>query len=417
MAPQSPAAGPRAGRRGSPTSPRRSRRRRGRAGRPGRRRPRSRASATAGTATPGCRGNAMSRTVDADLLVDLPPHAGLEGLAGLDETGEHREPAGAARSAGGRAARGPVARPPSCTRQMTAGSVRGYSSCPAASQCRCPAPPRPAGGRAVRRAVTRAVSCQFSTATAVVEQARAQPSSTRAGHPQVVPSSRRVLAREDVGLATHRPVRHAVVLAEQHRALGGAAPSVARVRSRALPPRSQLPASPRPGIRRSARSVHATGVRPLVVDHDQPRGRPARPGGPGRCAASRRGTPRSAERPRTWSADRSRDAAERPQAGADHVRVADDHAGERRRREVAPRRRCNLLHGDRRQPRGVAAEPFEGEAVGGERGDVRRQAALAVQEIAATRSRTRAPRPSPPASAAPRRAGPARSGSPGAPRR
>ena len=312
---------------------------RARAAPPGRRRPRTPASASAGTARPGCRGrrrrgrgrrpprgSPAARTPSSDSPASTNPASTVNRPIG--QTGWRAS-----------STRAESPEPPSCTRQMTAGSVRGYSSCPAASQMPVPARRGDARRRAVAGAVARGV-VPVQDGDRGDEQARAHPVEDGAGHAQVGPVGR-VVPGEHVGLAAHRPVRHPVLLAEQHRALGrggafggaGAQPGAA-----AAVPASRV-ADLEPGARRVG---PFDGRAALVVDHHQPRRRPARllPGqvGAQRLVAEhlRAGEHRGCRRAGT-----SCHAAQRPQRRADHARVADDHAGDRRRarRSAAPRPR------------------------------------------------------------------------------
>ena len=114
----------------------------------------SRPSATAGTATAGCPGSVTSVTVEPDLLGDLAHDARFERLARLDEAGQQREQPLAATPSGGPAPRG---RAPSCTRQMTAGSMRGNSSWPLTGLTRDQPPLIGLVGDTVDRAEPRAV--------------------------------------------------------------------------------------------------------------------------------------------------------------------------------------------------------------------------------------------------------------------
>ena len=270
----------------------------------------------------------MSRTsTPTSSWISRRTHA-FERLPRLDEPGEHREPADRPDGLAGEQHAGLSPEPPSCTRQMTAGSVRGYSSCPAASQCRCQPAAATRVGRAVAGAVARGV-VPVEDGDRGDEQARAHPVEDGACHAQVGPVGR-VVPGEHVGLAAHRPVRHAVLLAEQHRALGrggafggaGAQPGAA-----AAVPAARV-ADLEPGARRVG---PLDGGAALVVDHHQPRRRPARllPGevGAQRLVAEHLGAGehrgcREPERHATPPSARS--------ARADHVRVADDHAGDRR---------------------------------------------------------------------------------------
>ena len=180
---------------------------------------------------------------------------------------------------------------------MTAGSVRGYSSWPAASQCRC----QPAAADARRGAVAGAVArgvVPVQDGDRGDEQARAHARRGRrppcAGRPSRCGSS----PGEHVGLAAHRPVRHAVAARRAaprprpgcRRRWGGCAAGRCR-RGPSCPRR-------RPRTRRSARRSTRPGCGPR---RRRPPAAPSAsppPAGRGRCAASRRGTPRSGRAPR-----------------------------------------------------------------------------------------------------------------------
>ena len=222
---------------------------------------------------------------------------------------------------------------------MTAGSVRGYSSCPAASQCRCqPAAPTRVG-RAVAGAVARGV-VPVQDGDRGDEQARAHPVEDGAGHAQVGPVGRVVARRTRRACRAppstpRRPARRAAPRPRSgwRPRWGGCAAGRCR-RGPSCPRR-------RPRTRRSARRSTRRGCGPRRRPPPAARSPSPPPAGRGRCAASRRGTPPSARAPRASSAGTSCDAAQRPHARADHVRVADDHAGDRRRarRSAAPRPR------------------------------------------------------------------------------
>ena len=313
--------------------------------------PGSRPSASAGTARPGCRGSATSRTgTPTSSWISRSTQASSDSPASTKPASTENRPSG---HTGWRASSTRSA--PSCTRQITAGSVRGYSSWPSASHTRC----QPAARGCVRepsRPQNRAASCQFRTATADVEQPGAERVQGGAGGAQVRPVHR-VLARARVRPAVaDRPVRDAVRLAEQYRLLGrgvaGGRHGDAGARCRRCP----SPTGP-PGGARSTGSVHGRprrrpvtapcatrraagrrrgaarrrGARPSAR---APAGRAGRSARPRRCRAPalRRCRPyRSAATP-----SRQVDPAQGAQAGTDHLGVAHDHPGERDRREELP---------------------------------------------------------------------------------
>ena len=315
---------------------------------------------------------------DADLLVDLPQHAGLQRLPRLDEPGEHREPPlGPHRLAGEQDAVRAVVHQAD-HRRIGAGVVL------VAVRLADPVPAR--RPRVGRRAVAAAepggvVPVQHRDGRG--EQACAQRVQGGSGAAQVRPVDR-VLPRDELGGIADGPVGDAVRLAEQHRVLrrcvaGGGHGHQAR-RAVACPsptgPRAPARSTPtgdapvrvrRPGSRAGApagalpRGVVAQrarrAARPSATAPAGRAGRTARPrrsGGRGRSRCRRRrqaGRPSrsrqsrsrglTAGRPRPARAGRARSTSASPTMTPVNALGAKN----------SPRRRGHLLHRHRLQPR------------------------------------------------------------------